>query len=52
MPDAPFELGGDSLPEGEYLIDCGGYTGEVQRIVLDDAAGTLYNDIIDRVFPG
>lgn len=52
VPDAPFELGGDSLPEGEYLIDCGGYTGEVQRIVLDDAAGTLYNDIIDRVFPG
>ena len=39
-------------PLGEYLIDCGSYTGEVQRIVLDDDAGTLYNDIIDRVIPG
>jgi hypothetical protein len=25
---------------------------EVQRIVLDDDAGTLYNDLIDRVLPG
>lgn len=25
---------------------------EVQRIALDDDAGTLYNDIIDRVIPG
>ena len=25
---------------------------EVQRIVLDDSAGTLYNDLIDRVIPG
>lgn len=25
---------------------------EVQRIVLDDSAGTLYNDLIDRVLPG
>lgn len=25
---------------------------EVQRIVLDDDAGTLYNDLIDRVIPG
>lgn len=24
---------------------------EVQRVVLDDGAGTLYNDIIDRVIP-
>lgn len=24
---------------------------EVQRIVLDDSGGTLYNDIIDRVIP-
>jgi hypothetical protein len=24
---------------------------EVQRIVLDDAGGSLYNDIIDRVIP-
>jgi hypothetical protein len=27
-------------------------TDEVQRIVLDDSAGTLYNDLIDRVIPG
>lgn len=25
---------------------------EVQRIVLDDDAGTLHNDLIDRVLPG
>jgi len=25
---------------------------EVQRLVLDDDAGTLYNDLIDRVLPG
>lgn len=25
------------------------YGGEVQRVVLDDDAGTLYNDLIDRV---
>ena len=25
---------------------------DVQRIVLDDSAGTLYNDLIDRVIPG
>lgn len=25
---------------------------EVQRIVLDDAAGTMHNDLIDRVLPG
>ena len=25
---------------------------EVCRVVLDDAAGTLYNDVIDRVLPG
>jgi hypothetical protein len=25
---------------------------EVQRVVLDDDAGTLYNDLIDRVLPG
>lgn len=40
------------LPEGEYLIDCGGYTGEVQRIVLDDSGDPLLNDLIDRVIPG
>lgn len=25
--------------------------GEVQRVVLDDDGGTLYNDILDRVMP-
>jgi hypothetical protein len=44
---------------GEMVSDAG--TGEfslpapdeeVQRIVLDDDAGTLYNDLIDRVLPG
>jgi hypothetical protein len=44
---------------GETISDAG--TGayellcpdeEVQRIVLDDDAGTLYNDLIDRVLPG
>lgn len=35
---------------GSYTIDC--YTlDEVQRIVLDDSGGTLYNDLIDRVIP-
>ncbi|MEO5343788.1 MAG: hypothetical protein H7842_10705 [Gammaproteobacteria bacterium SHHR-1] len=32
-----------SLPPG---------VAEVQRVVLDDADGTLYNDLIDRVIPG
>lgn len=35
---------------GAYSIPCPNV--EVQRIALDDAAGTLYNDIIDRVLPG
>jgi hypothetical protein len=44
---------------GEMVSDAG--TGEyelaapdeeVQRVVLDDDAGTLYNDLIDRVLPG
>lgn len=34
---------------GVYSIHCG--DDEVQRIVLDDSGGTLYNDIIDRVIP-
>lgn len=35
---------------GAYSIAAG--IDEVQRIVLDDSGGTLYNDIIDRVIPG
>ena len=33
---------------GNYSVDSF-YGGEMQRIVLDDDAGTLYNDLIDRV---
>jgi hypothetical protein len=35
---------------GEYSLPCP--NEEVQRIVLDDDAGTLYLDLIDRVLPG
>ena len=35
---------------GAYLL-AAPTLDEVQRIVLDDAGGTLYNDIIDRVIP-
>lgn len=35
---------------GAYAIDCP-TLDEVSRIVLDDAASPLYNDIIDRVIP-
>ncbi|UOF79432.1 virion structural protein [Caudoviricetes sp.] len=35
---------------GEYSLPAP--DEEVQRIVLDDDAGTLYNDLIDRVLPG
>ena len=34
---------------GAYSLAAG--TSEIQRIVLDDSGGTLYNDIIDRVIP-
>lgn len=37
-----------ALPTGAYSMQTD-YTGEVQRVVLDDAAGTLYNDLVDRV---
>lgn len=35
---------------GAYSVACP--NDEVQRIVLDDDAGSLFNDIIDRVLPG
>ena len=35
-------------PAGAYEIAVG-YVGEVQRIVLDDEAGLLHNDLIDRI---
>ena len=36
------------LLAGQYSISTS-YVGEVQRIVLDDDAGMLHNDLIDRV---
>lgn len=51
-PVAPWlTTGAASTPEllaGQYSISTS-YVGEVQRIVLDDDAGTLHNDLIDRV---
>ena len=38
-----------AVPIGTYALGIGSYTGEVQLIVLDDDAGTLYNDLINRV---
>lgn len=35
---------------GEYELACP--DEEVQRIALDDDAGILYNDLIDRILPG
>jgi hypothetical protein len=37
---------------GAYAINDLDFDGECIRIVLDDSAGTLYNDLIDRVIPG
>lgn len=49
-PTAPHPTAeyGPALSAGSYAITTD-YTGEIQRIVLDDTAGTLYNDLIDRV---
>jgi hypothetical protein len=43
---------GQSDPLTGYYELHAPYAHEVSRIVLDDAAGTLYNDLIDRVIPG
>ena len=50
VPTAPFpeSLGAPAVALGTYTMDTS-YTGEVQRVVLDDADGTLHNDLIDRV---
>ncbi len=37
------------LPAGGYSIRCNHTVGEIQRVVLDDTAGSLYNDLIDRI---
>jgi hypothetical protein len=39
-----------SSASGAYSIPCP--DEEVYRVVLDDVAGALYNDLIDRVLPG
>lgn len=39
-----------SASTGAYSLSC--TTDEVDRVVQDDDAGTLYNDLIDRVIPG
>lgn len=36
--------------DGTYTLQCP--DEEVLRVVLDDAAGTLHNDLIDRIMPG
>jgi hypothetical protein len=43
---------GQSDPLTGYYELHSPYAHEVSRIVLDDDAGTLYNDLIDRVIPG
>lgn len=35
---------------GAYSLQC--TADEVYRVVFDDDAGTLYNDLVDRVIPG
>jgi hypothetical protein len=37
---------------GAYDFSTVSSADEVQRIVLDDSDGTLYNDLIDRIIPG
>jgi len=50
-PTGAWPTVGASVPEllaGQYSLATE-YVGEVQRIVLDDDAGALHNDLIDRV---
>lgn len=49
-PARPFPDADDLTPtdRGRYEIAVD-YVGEVQRIVLDDEAGLLHNDLIDRI---
>lgn len=42
-----------SVPaSGQFRLDTQGFSGECNVVYLDDAAGTLYNDLIHRVMPG
>lgn len=48
-------LVGESAGEptsGQFKLDTHGLSGECNVVYLDDAAGTLYNDLIHRVMPG
>jgi hypothetical protein len=47
-PAAPFSS--ETLPLGAYLIETS-HTGECNVVCLDDAAGTVYNDLILRTTP-
>lgn len=40
-----------AVTDGQYLIDCGPYSGEVQVVCLDDGGGALENDLILRTYP-
>lgn len=51
VPTGAYPDGASTPPEGQYSINCGAYTGEVQVVCLDDDAGTLENDLILRTFP-
>jgi hypothetical protein len=44
-------LGEDTSNAGTGAYSIALPPGEVYRVVLDDSAGTLYNDLIDRVIP-
>ncbi len=37
-----------TLALGEYYIDLGGYTGEINVVALDDSGGSVENDLIIR----
>lgn len=50
-PDAQLLGAGEILPLGEYVIDCGSFTDEVQVVCLDADGGTLENDLILRTTP-
>jgi hypothetical protein len=40
----------NSEGDGSYVVPVS-YSGEIDRVILDDDAGDLRNDLIDRVFP-
>lgn len=50
-PATQLPAAGTLLSAGDYSIDCGSYTDEVQVVCLDDSGGTLENDLIHRAIP-